>query len=277
MGDKASPEADMEAIALAGVNLSKTYRQTRWFSRTAGFAVPAIENVSLSIGRGRVMGLVGESGSGKSTLARCLACLDQPDKGQLWMESRNLLTLSPRELRTARRKIQLIFQGSATTLNPWFSGLEIVTEPLAIAGFSKQEQRERALELVERVGLPAEIATRRPFELSGGQRQRLAIARALALRPELVIMDESLAGLDLPIQAQIVNLLLDLQASLLISYLFISHDVRLAAHFSDDLAVMKNGRIVESGRAEDVTTNPQHPYTRDLVAAATQLSLDRFI
>jgi peptide/nickel transport system ATP-binding protein len=181
-------------------------------------------------------------------------------------------------LRAARREVQLIFQGSAATLNPRFSTLEIVAEPLAILGqLGKRERRERALALIESVGLPRQIAERNSSELSGGQRQRLAIARALALRPKLVILDESLTGLDLPVQAQIVNLLLDLQTSLGISYLFISHDLRLAAHLADHLAVMNSGRIVEQGPAQDVVKDPQHAHTRALLAAAAGLSRDRFV
>ena len=278
MAGKASPEADTQRFVLAAFHVSKSYRETRWFSRSSNVSVPAVQDVSLSISRGRFMGLVGESGSGKSTLARCLACLDRPDEGEVWMDGNNLLALNSRELRAARREIQIIFQGSAATLNPRLSGLEIVAEPLAILGrSSKHEMRERALALIESVGLPRGLAERNPSELSGGQRQRLAIARALALRPKLLILDESLTGLDLPVQAQIVDLLLDLQASLAISYLFISHDLRLAAHLADELAVMNNGHIVEQGPAQDVVRDPQHAHTRALLAAAVELGLDRFV
>jgi ABC-type glutathione transport system ATPase component len=278
MGSKASPEADPQRLVLAAFHLWKTHRQTRWFARRGNFTVPALKDVSLSVARAQFIGLVGESGSGKSTLARCLACLDRPDGGQVWLDDINLLALNSRELRAARREIQIIFQGSAATLNPRFSGIEIVAEPLAILGrLAKQEMRERALALIESVGLTRQSAERKPSELSGGQRQRLAIARALALRPKLVIMDESMAGLDLPVQAQIVNLLLDLRASLEISYLFISHDLRLAAHLADDLVVMNNGRIVEQGPTQDVVRDPQHPHTRALLAAAAELNPYRFV
>jgi ABC-type glutathione transport system ATPase component len=275
MPDKDSPEADPQRFVLAAFHLKKTYRQTRWWSRSGNFAVPALQDVSLSIVRGRSMGLVGESGSGKSTLARCLACLDQPDEGQVLLNGSNLLELNSRELRAARRDIQVIFHGSAAALNPRFTGLEIVAEPLGILGrCTKQETRDRALALIESVGLARQLAERRPSELSGGQRQRLAIARALTLSPKLLILDESMAGLDLPVQAQIVNLLLDLRASLEISFLFISHNLRLAAHLADDLAVMNNGRIVELGPAQDVVRNPKHAHTRALLAAAAALNLD---
>jgi peptide/nickel transport system ATP-binding protein len=277
MAGKASLETDPERFVLAAFHLTKTYRQARWLSRHDN-SIPALQDVSMSIGRGRIMGLVGESGSGKSTLARCIACLDRPNEGQVWMDGSNLLGLNGRELRAARREIQIIFQGSAATLNPRFSGLEIVAEPLAILGrLAKHERRERALALIENVGLPRQLAERNPSELSRGQRQRLAIARALAVRPKLIILDESLAGLDLPVQAQIVNLLLDLQRSLAISYLFISHDLRLAAHLADDLAVMNRGRIVEQGPAQEVVRDPQHAHTQALLGAAAQLSRDLFV
>lgn len=279
MSAKGSPEtANLQRFVLAAFHLKKAYKQTLWFARGGNLAVSVLQDVSLSIVRGRFMGLVGESGSGKSTLARCLAGLDRPDEGQVWLNGSNLLALHSRELRTARREIQVIFQGSAAALNPRFSALEIVAEPLSIlGGRAKLERRERALALIETVGLPRQLAGRKPSELSGGQRQRLAIARALALRPKLLILDESMAGLDLPVQAQIVNLLLDLRASLEISYLFISHDLRLASHLADDLAVMSNGRIVEQGPALDVVRNPQHAHTRALLAASAALTPDQFV
>ncbi|MBV9767932.1 MAG: ABC transporter ATP-binding protein, partial [Bryobacterales bacterium] len=258
-----TPQYEAKQFALAAFHLKKTHRQTGWLARKRNFAVPALQDVSLSIERGRFMGLVGESGCGKSTLARCLACLDRPDEGQVWIDGSNLLTMNSRELRASRRKVQLIFQGSAAALNPMFSAAEIIAEPLAIMGrFTRQERREHALALMESVGLSRQLAVRKPSELSGGQRQRLAIARALALQPKLLILDESMVGLDLPVQAQIVNLLLALRKTLEISYLFISHDLRLAAYLSDDLTVMHDGRIVEQGLARDVVTDPQHAQTR---------------
>jgi peptide/nickel transport system ATP-binding protein/oligopeptide transport system ATP-binding protein len=269
---------DPRQFALAAFHVSKTHRHTSWFSRSSNFFIPALQDVSLCIGPRRFVALVGESASGKSTLARCLACLDRPDQGEVWIDGRNALALSPRELRVERRKIQVIFQGSAATLNPQFSALEIVAEPLAIVGRpAKHKRREGALALFESVGLSRQLAERNPSELSGGQRQRLVIARALALEPKVIILDESLAALDLPVQAQIVNLLLDLQASLAISYLFISHDLRLAVHLADDLAVMYKGRIVEQGPAQDVLRDPQHLHTRTLLAAAAELGLDRSV
>jgi peptide/nickel transport system ATP-binding protein len=184
----------------------------------------------------------------------------------------NLAALNCSGLRRARRHVQLIFQGSAATLNPRFSAMDIVVEPLAIAGNgSKREWRERALALMESVALPRQAATRKPAELSGGERQRLAIARALSVSPKVLILDESLSGLDLPVQAQLVNLLAGLQERLAISYILISHDLRLAAHISDHLAVMQCGRIVEHGPAQQVACDPRQPYTRQLLSAVPRL------
>lgn len=270
--------ASTEQPVIAARHLSKTYRQRRWFSRTGHFAVTAIRDVSLSIGRGRTMGLVGESGAGKSTLARCLAALERPDAGEILVDGRNLMMSDAQELRRARQRIQMVFQGSAASLNPRFSALEIVAEPLAILGREdRRHRREHALALMESVGLAPQWSERRSSEFSGGQRQRLAIARAMALRPKLLILDESLSGLDLPVQAQIVNLLVDLQVSLSISYLFISHDVRLAVHVSDDLAVMQGGCIVEQGPARQVAREPQHSHTQALLAAVAEFAPNRFV
>lgn len=192
------------------------------------------------------MALIGPSGSGKSTLARCLACLEQPDSGEVWFAGHNLAGIRGRDLVPIRRQIQLIFQDPSGSLNPRFTAAEIVSEPLLIArSGTRKERREKALDLIERVGLSSQIATRLPFELSGGQRRRLAIARALALQPKLLILDEALAGLDLSTQAKICNLLLDLQEASPLTYLLISHDFDLITRLADDVVVLDKGRIVE--------------------------------
>jgi peptide/nickel transport system ATP-binding protein len=256
-------------VLLNASHLHKTYVRRGQFAFSQHPGVAALTDVSLSLVRRHTIGVVGASGAGKSTLARCLACLETPDAGQIFMLGRNLLELKQTELRRTRRQIQLIFQGSAATLNPRFSAIDVVTEPMEIAGAgNKRERRERALALMEGVGLPREAARRNCLELSGGERQRLAIARALSLSPKVLILDESLSGLDLLVQAQIANLLTDLQARLSLSYIFISHDLRLAAHIADHLAVMQGGRIVEQGPAAQVLLGPQHPHTRDLLSAA---------
>jgi ABC-type dipeptide/oligopeptide/nickel transport system ATPase subunit len=197
-----------------------------------------------------------------------------PDSGEIWLERQKLLELKSSDLRRARRQVQLIFQESAASLNPRFSAIEVITEPARIAGIgSKRQRREFGLEMMQTVGLPRRAADRRCSEFSGGERQRLAIARALSLSPKLLVLDEALSGLDLLIQAQLVNLLADLQASRSVTYIFISHDLRLAAHFSDDLAVMHGGRIVEHGPAEQISQEPRHPQTRALLSAAARFRL----
>jgi peptide/nickel transport system permease protein len=207
--------------------------------------VSALNGASLSIASGTTLALVGNSGSGKSTLALCLACLERPTSGRIWFEGRNLAALSEKELRMVRPQIQLIFQDPARSINPRFTALEIVTEPLIVQRkWGQYEVLERAVQSLERVGLHREMATRRAHEFSGGQRQRLAIARALMLEPRLLILDEALSALDCSVQAQIANLLLDLQSSLRLTYLFITHDPAMAAHLSDEVALMDRGRIV---------------------------------
>jgi peptide/nickel transport system ATP-binding protein len=247
--------------------LSKRYLQRDWLSRDI-FCVQALDNVDLAVRTGSTLALVGESGSGKSTLARCLALLENPSSGEIWFEGELLSNKRARELLTMRRQIQIIFQDSALALNPRFTAGEIVAEPLAIEGkVTKTEQRRRALELMENVGLLERWAERRPLELSGGQRQRLAIARALAVRPKLLILDEALSALDPSVQAQMVNLLQDLQASFALTYLYISHDLALVGHLADEVAVMQHGRIVELANQAELFTHPQHPHTRELLAS----------
>jgi ABC-type glutathione transport system ATPase component len=199
------------------------------------------------------MALIGRSGSGKSTLARCLARLEEADSGEIWFAGRDLAKMRGRDLVPYRRQIQLIFQDPAASLNPRFTAVEIVSEPLLIARVgTKKERRERALDLMERVGLSRQIASRLPFELSGGQRRRLAIARALALQPRLLILDEALTGLDLSTQAQICNLLIDLQEASLLTYLVISHDLDLLAHLADDVAILEKGCILKRTPEEPI-------------------------
>lgn len=224
-------------------NLVKCYRSARVVG--SGAVVSALNGASFSIDPGTTLALVGDSGSGKSTLALCLACLERPTSGRIWFEGRNLAALGEKELRMVRPQIQLIFQDPARSINPRFTALEILSEPLIVQRkWGQHEARDRAVQSLERVGLHREMATRRPREFSGGQRQRLAIARALMLEPRLLILDEALSALDCSVQAQIANLLLDLQSSLGLTYLFITHDPAMAAHLSDEVALMDRGRIV---------------------------------
>jgi peptide/nickel transport system ATP-binding protein len=252
---------------LSAQHLSKRYCQTQLFSRRTIREVEALADVSLTIPAGSRIGVAGESGSGKSTLARCLAGLERPDEGHVWFHGRDLFGLPARELRSCRRAVQMVFQDSAMALNPGFDLVKIVAEPMAIAGAARRQRQASATELLEHVGLPASWAARKPEQLSGGQRQRVAIARALAADPEVLILDESLSGLDLRTQVQIIELLVRLQAERRFSCLFISHDLRLAGQLTSEIAVMHRGRIVESGPTASVLAHPAHAYTQSLIAA----------
>lgn len=229
---------------LEALHVSKCYAQGRWYSRNRS-RVTALDDVSLTIHPRSTVALVGESGAGKSTLGRCLARLEEPDSGEIRFDGRNLLTLRSEELFAARRNIQFIFQDSAMAMNPRLSAAEVVEEPLLIqTSMARTARRERAHAMMEQVGISPQWARRSALEFSGGQRQRLAIARALMLKPRLLILDEALSSLDLPIQTQITKLLLDLQSSLSLAYLFITHDLGLAARMADRIAVLRAGRIV---------------------------------
>jgi ABC-type oligopeptide transport system ATPase subunit len=253
-------------------NLYKSYARRRWLSGERS-VVPALDGVSLTICAATTLALVGESGSGKSTLARCLIRLDEPDSGRIWFHGKDLLSLNAEELRAFRQEVQLIFQDPASALNPRLSAEEIVAEPLVVQRRGHRlERRKKAFELMEQVGLAWQWAGRSPAEFSGGQRQRLAIARALALEPKLLILDEALSALDLAIQAQVVNLLLELQALRGLAYLFITHDLSLVGHLADEVAVMQHGRIVERATPPELLHQPQHPHSRALVAAMSALT-----
>jgi len=259
---------------LEALHLYKRYVQGHWYSRNR-FYVTALDNVSLNIGPRSTLALVGESGAGKSTLARCLSRLEEVDSGAIRLEGRNLLSLRSQELLAARRNIQLIFQDSAAAMNPRFSAAEIVEEPLLIqTRTTRRARRQQALVLMEQVGISPQSERRPACEFSGGQRQRLAIARALILKPRLLILDEALSSLDSATQEQIMKLLLDLQVSLSLTYLFITHDLRLAAGMADHIAIMQAGRIIESGSISTVFLTAQHPYTRLLLATIPGIQTD---
>jgi peptide/nickel transport system ATP-binding protein len=259
---------------LEALHLSKRYVQGRWYLRNR-FSVTALDDVSLSIRPGSTLALVGESGAGKSTLGRCLSRLEEPDSGEVWIEGKNLLTLRPKELLAVRRNIQFIFQDSTTAMNPCFSAAQVVEEPLLIqTRMPRKTRRQQALAMMEQVGIAPQWGQRLVGEFSGGQRQRLAIARALILKPRLLILDEALSSIDAATQEQITKLLLDLQASLSLTYLFITHDLRLAAGVADQVAVMQSGRIVESGSISTLFFAAQHPYTRLLLAAIPGIQAD---
>ena len=234
--------------------------------------VTALQEVSFSIGRGSTLALVGESGSGKSTLALCIACLERPTSGRIVFDGNEIATSDDKRLREVRPQIQLVFQDPARSLNPRFTAIDVVSEPLLVQGrLDKREREDRVRGLFAKVGIQQEKALYRVAEFSGGQRQRLAIARALALEPKLLILDEALSALDCSVQAQIANLLVELQVSLGLTYLFITHDFAMAGHLADEIALMEQGRVVEFGLADKVLRAPDHVVTRRLISTAPRL------
>ena len=252
-------------------NLVKCYARRSLVGR--GEELLALNGVSFTVFPGTTLAVVGESGSGKSTLASCLACLESPTAGNIWFEGKDIVKVEERVRRQLRPQIQLIFQDPASSLNPRWSVLEILLEPLILRRkFTREEMKQCASSLLERVGLSPDFVERPPTELSGGQRQRLAIARALTLEPKLLILDEALSALDCSVQAQIANLLRELQSSLGMTYLFITHDLAMAVYLADEIAVMSRGRIVELGSAEQILDQPQHETTRQLLRALPRMT-----
>jgi ABC-type glutathione transport system ATPase component len=267
----------MAAEAFLSVRgLGKKYGATGWrmpWERPEAPPRWAIRDVSLELETGRILGITGLSGSGKSTLARCLALLETPDTGEILLRGDRIWPSAIRERARLRTRAQLIMQQPAASLNPHFTAAEIVAEPLLIQKRgSRAERNRRAAELMELAGLPANSGGKTAPEFSGGERQRLAIARALALEPELLILDESLSGLDLSVQAQITALLQDLRHRLSLTCILISHDLELLSQMADEIAIMDAGAVVERGRAAELRAHPAHARTRELVNAASALA-----
>ena len=248
-------------------NVVKHYRLPRESLLKTAPLVEALRGVSFTLHGGRSLGIVGESGSGKSTLARLVMALEAPTAGHVRLLGRDPGTLSAAELMAARRDFQMVFQDPYGSLDPRQRVGRIVAEPLI--GIAAAEQRERVAASLDAVGLRASDAAKYPHEFSGGQRQRIAIARALITRPKLIVADEPVSALDVSVQAQVLNLLADLQAQFGVTYLFISHDLAVVDHVCDDVVVMQHGRIVEQGPTEQVFAAPAHAYTRSLLAAAS--------
>jgi peptide/nickel transport system ATP-binding protein len=262
-----------EAQSLLRVTaLSKRYvRGGLWRKRVS---VSAVSRVDFEIPCGQTLALVGESGSGKSTVARCVTRLEKPDSGQIRIDGTDIAQLNRQELTPFRSGIQMVFQDAVTSMNPRFSAFEVIEEPLRIqtttdqGAWNRESRRDVARSLMEEVGLSPDWMHRTILHFSGGQRQRLALARALILRPRLLVLDEALSGLDLSSQAQIANLLLDLQAAHALTYLLISHDLALVARLADFIGVMSEGRTVEVGRTQQIISNPTHAAAKKLLASA---------
>jgi oligopeptide transport system ATP-binding protein len=261
------------------VNLLEVFNLSVWFPRKSPFLqrttghVKAVTDVSFSIPAGKTVGLVGESGSGKTTVGLAVLNLVRTTQGKISFRGQEIANLPEKQFRPLRRQIQMIFQDPFGSLNPRWSILQIVSEPLQVhfPALSRSQREEKTADLLRKVGLKSELRHRFPHEFSGGQRQRVGIARALAVEPTLIICDEPVSALDVSVQAQIVNLLQDLQDEMGISYLFIAHDLAVVEHLSDDVLVIYRGQIVEAASAEEIYRDPKNEYTRKLLASVPSL------
>lgn len=259
----------MSKVLVKVTNLTKTFPITGGLFARQVASVKAVQDVSLEIREGETLGLVGESGCGKSTLGRCILRLLDPTSGEIIFNGRDVTHIQGGELRALRREMQIIFQDPYASLNPRMTVGAIIGEPLVIHKLfdSKKDREDRVRQLLEVVGLRPEHYNRYPHEFSGGQRQRIGIARALAVEPKFIVCDEPVSALDVSIQAQVINLLMDLQERLGLTYLFIAHDLKVVEHISTRVAVMYLGKVVESANSHDLYADTQHPYSRALLSA----------
>jgi dipeptide transport system ATP-binding protein len=271
MNQTSSAEPSKETPIMSGVGLKQHYPVKQGFMKPMGL-VKALDGVNFSVEAGKTLAVVGESGCGKSTLARLLTMIELPTEGELNFEGKNLLTLDRETRKELRQRIQIIFQNPYGSLNPRKKVGSILEEPLVINGkLTKAERKERALNLLQKVGLKPEHYDRYPHMFSGGQRQRIAIARGLMMNPKVVVADEPVSALDVSVQAQVLNLMMDLQQELDLAYVFISHDLSVVEHIADKVMVMYLGKVVEYGATEDIFTHPQHPYTRALLSSTPRI------
>jgi peptide/nickel transport system ATP-binding protein/oligopeptide transport system ATP-binding protein len=253
---------------LEAKNLSKEYFKTTGFFSRSRTSIKALDNISVSIKKGITLAVVGESGSGKSTLAKSLIRLIELDKGSITFKNRNMRAINGSDLKKARKNIQMIFQDPYASLNPRMRIIKIMEEPLQIHHIGNSAtQYTKILSMIKRVGLLEEDLSKYPHQFSGGQRQRIGIARALILEPELVICDEPVSALDVSVQAQIVQLLKSLQKEFGLTYLFITHDLRIVRHIADEVIVMKNGKLIEQGKTDIIFRKPKNKYTKELLAS----------
>ena len=255
-------------ILLEAKNLSKNYVKTSGFFTRTQSVIKALDNISINIKKGITLAVVGESGSGKSTLAKSLIRLIDLDKGLINFQNKNLTILNGEELKKIRKNIQMIFQDPYASLNPRMKILKIMEEPLKIHNYGdRSSQYSKIVSMINKVGLSEDDLTKYPHQFSGGQRQRIGIARALILEPELVICDEPVSALDVSVQAQIIQLLKSLQKEFGLTYLFITHDLRIVRHIANEVIVMKDGKLIEQGKTDIIFNNPKTNYTKELLAS----------